>query len=73
MTYAKVLELTEKIVEEKIAKGMGEISGHNFTDGIAMRTMFHTLKVLYEEKNWDEEIAENYIRDMLMIEKGSRN
>ena len=65
MTYKKALELTEQIVNEKIHKGTEEVRGHNFEDAIAMRTMLHTLKTLYERKDIDEEVAENYIRDML--------
>lgn len=73
MTYKDILELTEQIVNEKIEKGKGEIGTSNFLEGIAMRAMLHTLKFLYEEKNWDEEIVENYIRDMLRIEKAASN
>ena len=73
MTYKDILELAEQIVNEKIEKGKSEIGSSNCVDGIAVRAMFHTLKVLYEEKNWDEEIAENYIRYMLRIEKAASN
>lgn len=46
MSYEKILELVEQIVNEKIEKK----GFHDFEDALAMRTMFHTLKFLYEKK-----------------------
>lgn len=68
MSYEKILELVEQIVNEKIKKK----GFHDFEDALAMRTMFHTLKFLYEKKDIENEIAENYIRDMLRVQKGGQ-
>ena len=68
MSYEKILELVDKIVNEKIEKK----GVHDFEDALAMRTMFHTLKFLYEKKDIENEIAENYIRDMLRVQKGGQ-
>lgn len=72
MSYEKILELVEQIVNEKIEIEIEKKEFHDFEGALAMRTMFHTLKFLYEKKDIENEIAENYIRDMLRVQKGGQ-